>query len=165
MVTFPVKFSHHPRQIHSNFPAPSVFSRLSSHFLCLNSFLPDSCTIFCANQKTQLVSFQSLAHSFVVFCSYKKINSRVFNRFQTFCRHHPGWGYPCTSSMIPYPLIPGPFRSGRTSISVRFLDLSPLFATLTKTAGVWGYSSHSGTRHPSLATSLPPLSLEAPNWA
>jgi hypothetical protein len=29
---------------------------------------------------------------------------------------------------------------------------SPLFATLTKTPGVWGYSSHSGTRHSPLIT-------------
>src|SRR6266478_3180927 len=32
-----------------------------------------------------------------------------------------------------------------TSIPVRCLDLSPLFATLPKTPGVWGYSSHFGT--------------------
>jgi hypothetical protein len=34
---------------------------------------------------------------------------------------------------------------GRTSIPVCFLDLSPLFATLTKTAGVYPYSSQFGT--------------------
>src|SRR6266436_2725057 len=36
--------------------------------------------------------------------------------------------------------------TGRTTIPVRYFDLSPLFATLKKTPGVWGYSSHSGTR-------------------
>jgi len=36
--------------------------------------------------------------------------------------------------------------SGRTTLPARCLDLSPLFATLTKTPGVGGYSSHSGTR-------------------
>jgi hypothetical protein len=35
---------------------------------------------------------------------------------------------------------------GHTPIPVRCPDLSRLFATLTKTPGVWGYSSHSGTR-------------------
>src|SRR6266851_1928238 len=40
-----------------------------------------------------------------------------------------------------------PWRpTGRTTIPVRCFDLSPLFATLTKTPGVWGYSSHFGTR-------------------
>jgi hypothetical protein len=34
---------------------------------------------------------------------------------------------------------------GRTSIPVRCLNLSPLFATLAQTPGVWGYSSHFGT--------------------
>src|SRR5713226_5126177 len=35
--------------------------------------------------------------------------------------------------------------SGRTPIPVRYRDLSPLFATLTKTPGVWGYPSRFGT--------------------
>jgi hypothetical protein len=55
-------------------------------------------------------------------------------------------------------------RLGRTLILIRCLDLSPLFLTLmrllhpgrfcgTKTPGVWGDSSHSGTR-PFLSRSL-----------
>src|SRR5258708_31879998 len=36
--------------------------------------------------------------------------------------------------------------TGRTTIPVRCPDLSPLFLTLTQTPGVWGYSSHFGTR-------------------
>src|SRR6266851_4610228 len=47
-----------------------------------------------------------------------------------------------------------PWRpSGRTSIPVRCLDLSPLFLTLSKTPGVRGYSSHSGI--PNLQTFQP----------
>src|SRR5260370_14599331 len=34
---------------------------------------------------------------------------------------------------------------GRTTIPVRYLDLSPFFATLTKAPGVCGYSSHFGS--------------------
>ncbi len=45
--------------------------------------------------------------------------------------------------------------------------VSPLLATLTKTAGVWGYSSHSGT-HQARVTSLPrpchePLTSDFPH--
>src|SRR5712692_3361141 len=36
--------------------------------------------------------------------------------------------------------------SGRTPIPVRCPDLSPFFLTLTRTPGVWAYSSHFGTR-------------------
>jgi hypothetical protein len=36
-------------------------------------------------------------------------------------------------------------RPGRTNTPVRWLDLFPLSATLTKTPGMWGYSSHFGT--------------------
>ncbi len=35
--------------------------------------------------------------------------------------------------------------NGHTSGQVRCIDLSPVFATLTKTAGVYTHSSHSGT--------------------
>jgi len=35
---------------------------------------------------------------------------------------------------------------GRTTIPVRCPGLSPLFLTLTQTPGMWGYSSHFGTR-------------------
>src|SRR6266446_3021225 len=36
--------------------------------------------------------------------------------------------------------------TGRTTIPVHCPGLSPLFLTLTKRPGVWGYSSHFGTR-------------------
>ena len=61
------------------------------------------------------------------------------------------------SCKLAEPLIPSRLPAavprGRTTRLVRCPHLSSLFATLTKTPGVWGYSSHSGTaprrpRHP-----------------
>src|SRR5882762_9615470 len=48
--------------------------------------------------------------------------------------------------------------TGRTAIPVRYLDLSPLLATLTQTPGVSRYSSHFGTHpvNPYFLTSLRP---------
>jgi hypothetical protein len=44
------------------------------------------------------------------------------------------------------PPVSDPSSIFRTLFQVPY-PVSPAFATLTKTAGVWGYSSHSGTRH------------------
>ncbi len=44
--------------------------------------------------------------------------------------------------------------AGRTTLPVRCRSLSPLFATLTKTPGVWGYSSQFGTLFSPLLTRL-----------
>src|SRR6266446_710760 len=48
----------------------------------------------------------------------------------------------CRRSHVPSPIL-------RTLFQVPYAA-SPVFATLTKTAGVWGYSSHFGT-HPSIS--------------
>jgi uncharacterized protein YceH (UPF0502 family) len=46
--------------------------------------------------------------------------------------------------LLTLPLPTAIVFPGRTAIPVRCLNLSPLFLTLTKTPGVWSYSSHSG---------------------
>ena len=38
------------------------------------------------------LSFQTLAHSFALFCTHQKLNSFLFKRFHTLCEKHPGWG-------------------------------------------------------------------------
>src|SRR5260370_20788250 len=57
---------------------------------------------------------------------------------------------PCS---VPRCLVAGQSSVFRTLFQVRY-SAAPLFATLTKTPGVWGYSSHFGT---SPAPSVPPL--------
>src|SRR5260370_26107334 len=56
--------------------------------------------------------------------------------------------------------VPDPSSILRTLFQVPY-PLSPAFATLTKTAGVWGYSSHFGTR-PSFSPLPAPLRLALP---
>ncbi len=41
---------------------------------------------------TYPLSAQPLAHSFVLFCIYQKLNLFVFNRLRTLCEKHPGAG-------------------------------------------------------------------------
>jgi len=40
-----------------------------------------------------LLYFLLFPHSFAVFCTPRKLNSFLFNRFRTLCQKHPGWGY------------------------------------------------------------------------
>src|SRR5260370_8355027 len=57
--------------------------------------------------------------------------------------------------------------NGRTTIPVRYLDLSPFFATLTKAPGVCGYSSHFGSplsQWPTLANSKIPARSGLPGF-
>ena len=79
MVTFPVKFSHHPRQFHSNLPVRSVFFRLSSLFFRLNSFFPNSYTIVCANQKHNSFLFNPLRTLLPFFARTKKSTPLLSN--------------------------------------------------------------------------------------
>jgi hypothetical protein len=58
-----------------------------------------------------------------------------------FIDRHPAAQSPHLPQHEPIPV------NGHTSRQVYCLDLSPLFATLTKIAGVWGHSSHFGTNH------------------
>src|SRR5712692_10239259 len=43
---------------------------------------------------TQVLSFQTLAHSFALFCTHQKRNSFIFKRFRTLCAKTPGGGVP-----------------------------------------------------------------------
>jgi hypothetical protein len=61
-----------------------------------------------------------------------------------------------TSSISSHPLAPL-YPIFRIFFQVPYLA-SPLFATLTKTQGVWGYSSHFGTARAGLATGTPYIS-------
>src|SRR2546427_7113366 len=58
-----------------------------------------------------------------------------------------------TSSVSSYPPV-SPFPIFRTFFQVPY-PASPLFAILTKTPGVWGYSSHFGTARAVLPTGTP----------
>ena len=87
MVTFRVKSSQHiqgrtprgasPRDL----PIPSFFS---PH---IQPQVPNSLMF-----KSYLLSFQTLPHSFVVFCTHEKLNSFLFKSFHTLCAKHPGVG-------------------------------------------------------------------------
>ena len=87
--------THHPRRSHQ------------SHTLSVLSFvsasLPNSVFTF---PFSQLFSFQTLADSFVVFCTHQKLNSFVSKRFRTLCAKHPGVGWGSDpSSQGPSPLV------------------------------------------------------------
>src|SRR5216683_1731336 len=45
------------------------------------------------------LSFQTLAHSFALFCTHAKLNSFIFKRFRTLCEKQPGVGYPFASQL------------------------------------------------------------------
>lgn len=73
--------THHPRRPHQSHP-PSVLS-----FVC--AAVPISVFTF---PFSQLLSFQSLARSFVVFCTHEKLKSFVLKCFRALSAKHPGWG-------------------------------------------------------------------------
>src|SRR5215467_6622462 len=79
----------------------------------------------------RLTSF--LSRSCALFCATLLRNLFGINRLHTLCTKHPGWGYPPTCLSPKF----------RIFFQVPYAP-SPLFLTLTKTAGVVGYSSHSG---------------------
>src|SRR6266446_4686508 len=43
----------------------------------------------------QVLSFQTIPHSFALFCTYQKLNPFVFMQFRTLCEKHPGEGEGC----------------------------------------------------------------------
>src|SRR5713226_8524650 len=74
-------------------------------------------------QKTRGTSFKpkvSSLHTFPAVRTFKRVDVQTFQRVSSLSPIFR------TLFQVPYPA-------------------SPLFGTLTKTAGVWGYSSHSGT--------------------
>src|SRR6266849_2473794 len=44
--------------------------------------------------RIQVLSFQTLAHSFALFCTHQKRNSFIFKRFRTLCAKTTGGGVP-----------------------------------------------------------------------
>src|SRR6266568_4508098 len=40
----------------------------------------------------QVLSFQTIPHSFALFCTYQKLNPFVFMQFHALCEKHPGVG-------------------------------------------------------------------------
>src|SRR5713101_3753742 len=55
--------------------------------------------------RIQVLSFQTLAHSFAFFCTHQKRNSFIFKRFRTLCAKTPGGGYPSPRDFF----VRGPF--------------------------------------------------------
>src|SRR3989442_14192437 len=50
-----------------------------------------SCATPATHHYTQVLSFQTLAHSFALSCTLRKLNPCIFRRFCTLCQNHPGW--------------------------------------------------------------------------
>ena len=54
------------------------------------TFKPFKISTFCIH----LFCFDTLAHSFALFCTHAKLNPFLFNRFRTLYQKHPGVGTP-----------------------------------------------------------------------
>jgi hypothetical protein len=113
----------------------------------------------------QVLSFQILAHSFAF---PKNSNPFFSSNYALFAKNHPGWGYPPLSRLRPSDVqtcgrsdqrsapvdsspclrasVAAPSSIFRMHFQVPY-PATPLFATLTKTAGCHPNNSQSGTHH------------------
>src|SRR5438445_11378117 len=51
-----------------------------------------SCATPATHHYTQVLSFHTLAHSFALSCTLRKLNPLIFKRFRTLCKKTPGGG-------------------------------------------------------------------------
>jgi hypothetical protein len=108
-------------------------------------------------QKARVTHLESALIEVLILKSFK------FFRMNT-CNNHRGWGVllltrnPSQDFCPTCPACPDHVGDLVGERAQQVAPLSSVFATLTKTPGVYPNSSHSGTIHfsPSLLTSLPP---------
>jgi hypothetical protein len=90
----------------------------------------------CPRVLPYLIYFHRLAHSFALFCTHKKHNPLVFNRFRTLRQKTRGGGYPVSCAR--------PFRGDDHAP-----NQSPACPTLSGsriTSHLFGYPHHCGER-------------------
>jgi hypothetical protein len=110
MLSSPVYAELHPRQAPNSYLGRSLSSLFSlfAPRVFHNSFpikrfhtLSKKCRVYTNSShsgirhfpQSHLFSFQSVPHSFALFCTHAKRNSFPSKQFQTPCEKHPRWGH------------------------------------------------------------------------
>ena len=98
-----------------------------------------------------LLTFQTLPHSFALFCTFSNLNSFLFKQFRALRQKTRGWGIPPVQFSFPHSLsrASSAFANPLFSMTCALFQLpypvSLVFTTLTKTTGLYTNSSHFGT--------------------